>query len=89
MSLDVPKPRGPIFVFGEYFMKKYYTVFDVNEKIIGFAESNQNEPIGNYITTPYPEANSFLPIINPKSQKVAFGINHNTLSRDDYLIINP
>lgn len=42
MSLDVPAPRGPIFIFGIVFMRKYYTIFDNDHKIVGFVESNHD-----------------------------------------------
>jgi hypothetical protein len=37
MSLDVPPPKGPLFVFGIPFLQKYYTVYDHKEKRVGFA----------------------------------------------------
>uniref|UniRef100_A0A8C9GXM8 Peptidase A1 domain-containing protein n=1 Tax=Piliocolobus tephrosceles TaxID=591936 RepID=A0A8C9GXM8_9PRIM len=42
MSLDVPSPRGPIFIFGIVFIRKYYTIFDNDHKIVGFVEANHN-----------------------------------------------
>jgi hypothetical protein len=42
MSIDVPRPRGPILVFGEYFLKKFYTVFDRDENVIGLSVANHH-----------------------------------------------
>ncbi|CRG95343.1 plasmepsin VI, putative [Plasmodium gallinaceum] len=42
MSLDVPSPRGPIFIFGISFIRKYYTIFDNDHKIVGLVEANHN-----------------------------------------------
>lgn len=37
MSLDVPPPNGPLFVFGIPFLQKYYTVYDQQTSQVGFA----------------------------------------------------
>ncbi|CRG99812.1 plasmepsin VI, putative [Plasmodium relictum] len=42
MSLDIPSPRGPIFIFGNSFIRKYYTIFDNDHKIVGLVEANHD-----------------------------------------------
>ena len=58
MPIDVPAPRGPIFVFGDFFLRKFYTVFDRDEKVVGIARANHKkvENVEKYfkdIVTPY------------------------------------
>jgi cathepsin D/cathepsin E len=37
MALDVPEPKGPVWVMGDIFVRKFYTVFDRAQDRIGFA----------------------------------------------------
>jgi len=44
MSLDVPPPKGPLFIFGDPFLRRFVTIFDNGNKggpRVGFSVSNQ------------------------------------------------
>jgi cathepsin D len=64
MPMDVPAPRGPLFVFGEFFLRKFYTVFDRDEKVVGLSLANHYKTTTYSIVTPYDDINIEDEVIN-------------------------
>lgn len=63
MPIDLPEPIGPkLFIWGEPVLRKYYTVYNWNEKKVGFGLARHNSP---KVALPSGSSSSSLPPLGP------------------------
>lgn len=59
MSLDVPPPKGPLFIFGDPFLRRFVTIYDRTGPRVGFAvakHGDMDQAAANRIISRVPDA---------------------------------
>ncbi|WFD28878.1 saccharopepsin [Malassezia nana] len=41
MGMDLPPPIGPMWIIGDVFLRKFYTVYDLDKNAVGFAKAKK------------------------------------------------
>jgi saccharopepsin len=39
MGMDIPEPAGPLAILGDAFLRKWYSVYDLEKNAVGIAKS--------------------------------------------------
>jgi hypothetical protein len=51
MSLDVPPPKGPLFIFGDPFLRRFVTIYDRSGPRVGFAVAKHGDVTAEQAST--------------------------------------
>jgi len=70
MTLDVPPPKGPLFIFGDPFLRRFVTIYDMDGPSVGFAVAKHSDVTSGDVKGLIAQARAAGPRPTPAPAKV-------------------
>jgi hypothetical protein len=75
MTLDVPPPKGPLFIFGDPFLRRFVTVYDMDGPSVGFAVAKHNDVSESDVPSLIAQVRAAAPKAAPEPAKAPMDVS--------------
>jgi hypothetical protein len=80
MTLDVPPPKGPLFIFGDPFLRRFVTIYDMDGPSVGFAVAKHSDVTSNDVSSLIAQARVGAPHTTAAPAKAEMSVDEDNVA---------